>query len=344
MAAADTFGAVSKVLVFVNSRKQVDHGASHFQCGRFANAPVYGHHGSLSKQQREDVESRFKADAKAICVATMTLEVGIDIGDIDLVICIDPPFSLSSSLQRIGRGCRRLQGKTRVLCVARDRAGKLMFQAIIRQSALGIAPGPLSPCRRSVLVQQVLAYLRQVPKHRRIVDQFLRVLCSDASPAVSEEVVRGILGDMSRNGYLDERDGIYRPASAGWEFIESNKIYTNIQPTPLEVTLVDADSGQVVATVAGVGGMEGVRVAGRSYDFLPGGSATEKRVRPGGDHADSPRYHARSLPYASDMGTALAARLGVPSNALAVIRDANTLFVMTWLGRLLNSVLGPAQK
>ena len=48
---------------------------------------------------------------------------GIDIGDIDLVICMDPPFSLSSFLQRIGRGCRRLNGRTRVLCVARDRAG-----------------------------------------------------------------------------------------------------------------------------------------------------------------------------------------------------------------------------
>ena len=53
----------------------------------------------------------------------MTLEIGIDIGDIDLVICMDPPFSLSSFLQRIGRGCRRLNGRTRVLCVARDRAG-----------------------------------------------------------------------------------------------------------------------------------------------------------------------------------------------------------------------------
>ena len=52
----------------------------------------------------------------AICVATMTLEVGIDIGDIDLVVCLDPPYSLSSFLQRIGRGCRRLKGVTRVLC------------------------------------------------------------------------------------------------------------------------------------------------------------------------------------------------------------------------------------
>ena len=58
--------------------------------------PVYGHHGSLSKSEREDTENRFKADSQAIRVATMTLEVGIDIGDIDLVICMDPPFSAAS--------------------------------------------------------------------------------------------------------------------------------------------------------------------------------------------------------------------------------------------------------
>jgi len=116
MAEVEKFWTVHKILVFVNSRKQVDSCAGCFRCGPFAKVPVYGHHGSLSKSQREDTEARFKSDSEAICVATMTLEVGIDIGDIDLVICMDPPFSLSSFLQRIGRGCRRLNGLTRVLC------------------------------------------------------------------------------------------------------------------------------------------------------------------------------------------------------------------------------------
>lgn len=339
IAAVDAFGPVNKILVFVNSRKQVDSGAGYFQCGRFAKVPVYGHHGSLSKQQREDVEAGFKADPVAICVATMTLEVGIDIGDIDLIICVDPPFSLSSFLQRIGRGCRRLQGKTRVLCVARDRAGELMFQALVGQATLGIPAGPLHPFRRSVLVQQVLAYLKQVPKHHRVMDQFLRVLTSAIPPLIDEERVRGIVADMVRNEYLDERGGIYQPASAGWEFIESNKIYTNIQPTPLEVALVDVETGQVVATVAAISGSSGVRVAGRSYDLVPGGSSTHRRVRSGGDHVDSPRYHARSLPYSSDLGASLAAFLGIEPSVLAVMQIGDSLLVMTWLGRLLNSVL-----
>ena len=236
----------------------------------------------------------------------MTLEVGIDIGDIDLVICMDPPFSLSSFLQRIGRGCRRLNGLTRVLCVARDRAGALMFQSLIRQASLGIPPGPLYPFRRSVLVQQFLAYLRQVSKNRRVKGQFVKSFASTAIPVIGDTCLEEALADMVQMGLLDKHGDVFQPASAGWDFIESSKIYSNIQPTPLEVALVDVDSGKVVATVAAVASHSGgIRVAGRSYDLVPGGSTTKQRVRSGGEHIDSPRYHARWLPYAFDIGASL---------------------------------------
>jgi ATP-dependent Lhr-like helicase len=340
MEALDAFDDVRKILVFVNSRKQVDVGAGHFQHGRFSAVPVYGHHGNLSKWQREDAEARFKSDARAICVATMTLEVGIDIGDVDLVICMDPPFSLSSFLQRIGRGCRRLNGKTRVLCVARNRAGELMFQALIRQAVLGMAAGPLSPFRRSVMVQQALAYLRQVDKHRRTLDQFLNVLASSEKPAIGRDLVTDVLADMVQTGLLASSAAFYEPASAGWEFITSSRIYSNIQSAPYEVSLVDADSGKPVATIAGLGhDPSGVRVAGRSYEVLPGGSPFRQKVRRGGDHADSPEYHARSLPYAFDVGASLAGHLAIPRNRLAVVRIGDNTLVMTWLGRLMNSAI-----
>lgn len=340
MAETEAFGSVQKILVFVNSRRQVDTCAGFFRCGAFARVPVYGHHGSLSKAQREDVEARFKSEATAICVATMTLEVGIDIGDIDLIICMDPPFSLSSFLQRIGRGCRRLNGRTRVVCVARDRAGELMFQALIRQASLGIPHGPLYPFRRSVLVQQFLAYLRQVSRNRRTKDQFSRVFVSTVVPTISESCVEETLADMVQMGFLDKEGEVFQPASSGWEFIQSSKIYSNIQPTPLEVALVDVDSGKVVATVAAVGSQSGgIRVAGRSYDLLPRGSATKQRVRSGGEYVDSPRYHARWLPYAFDIGASLAGLLGLEASSLATLRMGENLVVMTWLGRLLNCVL-----
>jgi ATP-dependent Lhr-like helicase len=338
--AADDFPDIAKTLIFVNSRKQVDLGADDFRFGRFADVPAYGHHGSLSKVQREEAEARFKADRRAVCVATMTLEVGIDIGDIDLVICMDPPFSVSGFLQRIGRGCRRLGDRTRVVGVARDRAGELMFEAMIRQAALGMPPVPTAPLRRSVLVQQVLAYLRQVEKHRRTVEQFVRVLASSASPPVDRGCISQILADMVRTGLLAERHGVFEPASAGWEFIEGPGIYSNIRPTPPEVALVDADSGRELARVAGLGrDAAGVRIAGRSYDVLPGGSTEKRTVRGAGGHAEAPRYHSRSLPYAADVGAALAGRLGLAANHLAVVPRGDGFAAMTWLGRLRNALL-----
>jgi len=345
MFAADAFADVHKILVFVNSRKQVDAATGFFRCGRFAHSPVYGHHGNLSKAQREESESRFKADNEAICVATMTLEVGIDIGDIDLVICMDPPFSLASFLQRIGRGCRRLNGRTRVLCVARDRAGELMFEALIRQAALGMPAGPTTPIRRSVLFQQILAYLRQSPKHRRLREQFVRALACDRQPVVTEEAIGELLADMVQTGFLDKQREVYSPACEGWSFIESNRIYANIQANPLEVELVDVESGKVVATVAGVSNQTGgIRVAGRSYHLLPGGSPFTQRVRGGGDHLKSPEYHAHSLPYAFDIGASLAGFFGITANELVAIRVGQSIVVLTWLGRLLNAVLARGLK
>jgi ATP-dependent Lhr-like helicase len=294
----------------------------------------------LSKIQREQTESRFKTDREAICVATMTLEVGIDIGDIDLVICMDPPFSLASFLQRIGRGCRRLNGRTRVLCVARDRAGELMFEALIRQSALGMPAGPTAPFRRSVLFHQVLAYLKQSPKHRRVFEQFVKILGSESRPVITEQCIRDVLCDMVRTGFIDKQNDVYFPASEGWNFIESKRIYANIQSNPLEVELVDVENGKVVATVAGVGDqVGGVRVAGRSYNLVPGGSAFSRRVRGGGDHVDSPKYHARSLPYAFDLGASLASFFEIQANELLAMRVGQSIVAMTWLGKLLNALL-----
>jgi len=61
MEAIAAFPDVEKVLVFVNSRKQVDSAAEHYRHEQMPGIPVYCHHGSLSKEEREETESRFKS-------------------------------------------------------------------------------------------------------------------------------------------------------------------------------------------------------------------------------------------------------------------------------------------
>lgn len=81
--------------------------------------PVLSHHGNLSRKAREEVEMIMKEADVAVCVATSTLEVGIDIEDIDLIVLYELPWSISSLLQRIDRGnCR--QGVVNVVAITKS--------------------------------------------------------------------------------------------------------------------------------------------------------------------------------------------------------------------------------
>jgi ATP-dependent Lhr-like helicase len=65
------------------------------------------HHGDLSKQIRRESELFMKECHVGVCISTMTLEIGIDIGNVDAVLLAETPLNISSFLQRIGRGNRR---------------------------------------------------------------------------------------------------------------------------------------------------------------------------------------------------------------------------------------------
>ena len=99
-------------LVFAGSRENVEWYADALrQMSEQAKVPVdfLPHHASLSREHRLDVERRLKASRTATAICTSTLELGIDIGEIDCVAQIGPPFSVSSLRQRLGRSGRRGQ-------------------------------------------------------------------------------------------------------------------------------------------------------------------------------------------------------------------------------------------
>src|SRR5205814_8829721 len=94
-------------LIFVNSRRLAERlaGALNELAGETL---VRSHHGSLARAQRVEVEELLKAGALRALVATSSLELGIDMGAIDLVVQIEAPPSVASGLQRIGRGGHRI--------------------------------------------------------------------------------------------------------------------------------------------------------------------------------------------------------------------------------------------
>src|SRR4051812_11688161 len=108
-------------LVFVNTRRMAERVARHLS-DRIGEDAVTAHHGSLSKEKRLDAESRLKNGRLKALVATASLELGIDIGHVDLVCQIASPHRIATLLQRVGRSGHTVAGlpKGRLFPISRD--------------------------------------------------------------------------------------------------------------------------------------------------------------------------------------------------------------------------------
>lgn len=108
-------------LIFVNTRRLAERVARHLS-ERLGEASVTAHHGSLSREKRLEAETRLRSGQLRALVATSSLELGIDIGHIDLVCQIGSPHRIATLLQRAGRSGHRLAGrpKGRLLPISRD--------------------------------------------------------------------------------------------------------------------------------------------------------------------------------------------------------------------------------
>jgi len=108
-------------LVFVNTRRLAERAARHLS-ERLGEQHVAAHHGSLAKEWRLDAEQRLKRGELKALVATASLELGIDIGDVDLVCQLSSPRSINAFLQRVGRAGHAVGGtsKGRIFPLSRD--------------------------------------------------------------------------------------------------------------------------------------------------------------------------------------------------------------------------------
>ncbi len=144
-------------LVFVNTRKMAERIAA--QLSRLlGEEAVTSHHGSLSRARRLDAEERLKAGKLRALVATASLELGIDIGDVDLVIQIGATRSIATFLQRVGRAGHALRKvpKGRLFPLTLDELveGAAILRCI-REGILDRTPMPPRPL--DILAQQIVA-------------------------------------------------------------------------------------------------------------------------------------------------------------------------------------------
>jgi ATP-dependent Lhr-like helicase len=144
-------------LVFVNTRRLAER-ATRQLSERIGDKQIAAHHGSLAKEHRLDAEQRLKRGELKVLVATASLELGIDIGEVDLVCQIGSPRSIASFLQRIGRSGHAVDGtpKGRLFPLSRDELVECaaLLDSVRRDELDALAIPELS---LDVLAQQIAA-------------------------------------------------------------------------------------------------------------------------------------------------------------------------------------------
>lgn len=144
-------------LVFVNTRRLAER-VTHYLEEQLGEGHVASHHGSLSRETRLLAEERLKAGELKAIVATASLELGIDIGFIDLVCQIGSPRSIATFLQRVGRAGHALGKvpKGRLFALTRDELlESLALVRAVQQGKLDRVEIPVGPL--DILAQQIVA-------------------------------------------------------------------------------------------------------------------------------------------------------------------------------------------
>ena len=144
-------------MIFVNSRRLAERLAG--ALNELAGAEIaLAHHGSVARDKRQEMEDRLKKGELPAIVATSSLELGIDMGAVDLVVQIEAPPSIASGLQRIGRAGHQVGGLSSGVIFPKHRGDLLSSAAATRGMSLGLVEETFYPRNPlDVLAQQIVA-------------------------------------------------------------------------------------------------------------------------------------------------------------------------------------------
>jgi ATP-dependent Lhr-like helicase len=257
-----------KVLLFASSRAEAEEAATQLK-GRppFGNH-VFVHHSSLSRKLRLGAEQAFLKQTTALMCSTTTMEVGVDVGDIDWVVLLHPPEDRLNFVQRSGRSGRR-EGAAQVVACFREEAERVRYRYFLER---GEAP-PMStgtiPQHDSVVVQQALSLTYQNPRKQIQASALLQRLPGELRSGWNEDDLEQLLQRLSQTGWLQDGPHGYSPGRKLERAYALGQLHANIgSSTQKQVEIRDSFTGRVLGTVdADARGRipSRVRLAGRSH-------------------------------------------------------------------------------
>ena len=224
-----------KVLIFVNSRRLAEKINGRLESDLQEDIAV--HHSSISGKMKESVEVKFKEGTIKVVVATKTLELGIDIGDIDKIIHIGAPTTVSSLVQRAGRASHNIWKPSKAVIVVEDDEGYYLSIAAKTLAERGIIEKFSNmPCYLDVVAREILGYLlRKEDDVEKVID-----IITSVKPCFKEKAnVRRVVKLLEKQGLLriskDNKGRVgrffYRLWSNSGAGVDIKRFFTNIPNT-----------------------------------------------------------------------------------------------------------------
>jgi superfamily II DNA/RNA helicase len=226
-----------KILIFVNSRAACDRLSEIVGAGGIFQGVSELHYSNLKPLERKRAEERFRKRPHSLCIATSTLELGIDVGDVDAVLLYQPPGSVSAFLQRIGRANRRgaCVNFWGICCGTHADDQVVRFLALLTLGRKGEIEAPPFRTLPSVLSQQVISCLYE---KKEISLMALQSLFSDQAA-----LLPSIFESLEKKRWLKKinRPGLIR---GGWQYrnhLLEYKIWGNFPEAEKEYVLEVSD-------------------------------------------------------------------------------------------------------
>jgi ATP-dependent Lhr-like helicase len=246
----------SKLLVFANTRAEVEWLASTLASSETTNAgglKTFAHHGSLSKSERLRTEKGFLNAKGGVCIATMTLELGIDIGDVDRAVLLNPPPNVASFTQRIGRSNRRSKpgqnnSKIQVSCLYSSGFDRIRFEHMIACAEAGKLFVEPTAFRPTILPQQAVSLMFQNPKGWVSAGALHARLPTDVAQQFTEADCRAVLDVMRTAGYLHaDSHGRFVADDPAKKEYRYGRMHAHIGGDS-EIEVVDETTGRAIGT------------------------------------------------------------------------------------------------
>jgi ATP-dependent Lhr-like helicase len=287
-------------LIFVNTRRMAERVARALS-DRLGEEHVTSHHGSLSREQRLSAEHRLKTGKLKALVATASLELGIDVGDVDLVCQLGTTGSIATFLQRVGRSGHFAGGlpKGRLFPASRDDLIEcIALIDAIRRGELDRLVMPQKPV--DVLAQQIVA---MVAAEDWSEDELYRTICRaypyrDLSRQAFDDVVKMLAEGFStrrgpRGAYV-HRDGIHKRLRAKRGARLTAVTCGGAIPDNAEYRVILEPSGEFIGTVD-----EDFAIESLAGDIFQLGNASWRvlRLEAGTLRVEDARHQPPNIPF-----------------------------------------------